>query len=341
MSDETALIRCLSTTTHPLTVFQKLGEGAYGKVYKVGKLCSSTAEQSCTKFVAVKVQQPTDLSETEEEINTHYALQQLTSGTSLIPPVIAYRECNNKAYTELPLFDGDLVSLGIMQYDSISQAKPDVFQPRTEENSNALSFTNVQVQAIAKLCETLGKVYKVIHGDLKLENILYKLNRTTSWNTATNRPKPPFQLQELVLNDFGTTGTLDPTLLAKEFPAKVGKEKTIHLHAPKEGFSNNTANKCNALSQLASTLTPEDAAQFNLWQCEVSMRLLNTTFVGRMDPSSGDVVVDSVWRFDFFPAWQLPPFKRLAFESQCDFGPRESNRPDGNLVPSNFWIAST
>jgi len=236
----TDLISCLASKQRPfLPAWSKLGEGSWGRVYRVTPKCNAAdaAKKKCEPPMAVKVQLLTDENTKliQDEINLQRTLLE-TVGPTQIAELKDAKQCKRRMYTEVKQYKGDMVKLGLAQYAYLYTRHSELL-PKSD---TSIAITNAQLLAMFQLADDFQTKRKLLHMDLKPENLLYDAERL-------------FTLYELVLNDFTYTGSMSKDVRQVPHMDLFTGKQTFHITRPSsEGFTNNSGNKCDVLVTIVA-----------------------------------------------------------------------------------------
>lgn len=211
---------------------QQIGRGAFGAVHEACK------DQNCRYVLKISFfRDDFDREIAEREI----AIMEQLRTTGLTAKLVKAKMCTDRALMLMERFDMSAEQLGTKQYEQFFGKGSAVLQ-------GSMMFTDTQIQALFELALQLSKL-GVLHGDLKLDNIMYSVNG-----------------DRFVVIDFGFTGTY------KRYKDKVWTARWGFTHAM----------GCSQTKEIPKELIPSA----NVWQLLVDLGTYPLILIAIQNPNS-------------------------------------------------------
>jgi Protein kinase domain len=206
---------------------QQIGRGSFGSVHEACK------DEDC-KYVLKIAMFADDFG--RESARREISIMKQLEPTKLGPKLLNYRFCDDKALLLMERFDMSAEELGRRQFSHFFG------EDAAQSNAEALLFTETQIIKIFTLALRLSQA-GVVHGDLKLDNIMYRLRE-----------------DDFIVIDFGFSGTYR-TVDGKYWEAFWGFTHVMGCNSCPEGVD-----EC-ARKPISKSLVP----YANIWQLMVDL----------------------------------------------------------------------
>lgn len=240
-----------------------IAKGSYKKVYE---LCINNKTPCDDVLLHVKSGMLENILDAKKEMQIikrvyDFAIQ--NGRRPIVLPIKAYHECIEKspfsAYIIQSRAYDDMQNLGFRQWTKTT--------PRPYPSPDILLFTRAQLIDAFRVAGELYRTYKITHGDLKPDNMLYKDGR-------------------FYVSDFGFSGALRGPMSKEVGLPKMGFSQYIDtktsdkLKSARPGFSRNFG--CPTKFEIS----PEIRPYHNIWQLELLLRASYITVIDMTDYSS-------------------------------------------------------
>lgn len=167
-------------------VGRQLGRGSHATVWEFSK-------NGALKVVKGKARSKAETERLKTSIRHELYIHRHVRGISAIAPELKSTwKCNGMSFFLYPRYEGDMKALGEKQLEEDGRIKPSrVYQQ--------VLFTEPQLLRMFQLAKRLGQEFRVLHGDLRMEQYFYKSEG-----------------EDIVVADFGFSGY---------FPARGGRNR--------------------------------------------------------------------------------------------------------------------
>ena len=335
-----------------LIVGKKVGQGSFKAVYEICSNVDCRQSTDVLQVIAPKLESKMADQVIQEVVNEVAAMKFIENKTleakavPLLLPVKAFWQCpqRKKAFIVQAKADGTMFDLGREQARLLIPSQQQLLLP-PELANKVLVYTTDQLRQAFALARELYSRYRIIHGDLKPDNVFYKQTAAAAVQVGPIKPVTFY------LGDFGRSqafrGQASRELqktqqqlpaapqLSKPLqpsPSQEEEAKTMILSEeplvsrPQVGFSRNFG--CPAQFEFAQldpavkptlSVSPQFLVHYNVWQLELLLRATYLTLIVLNPNQMQSLVLQPFESVDQLgvKALGIPPQVRYETDNQC------------------------